>query len=991
MDTEPLTRRSLLIGTGAVVATSLVTSVLSDGVFASPAAAEPTTWVDVIGHFESRHEPWAVHLGNEYGAAVAEFTLDSEISIQGDQSGRLLADFSADGRYVALRKTLDGLAVTKVTMKVRTDRVSRVQVRLVGSQGQRNAQVNVPPGAGWQDISITRWDNIDGMEGVTRLELQVWKDHLTAGASSAVAWFDDVRVEHTVEPVVPELLETTGLPLVLTEEPDLVPIIVRATYEDGKTRDVTQHSTLTVSDEDVLRVNQFGYLTPVAPGAVEISVEHLGVTHTFPVEVRAPQELGALRVVDGTLLDGDRPFGFTGFNYDLVMLRFPRNADWTALEADVALMAYWGLRAVRVPINLGMVQPDRGVFPDDDEWVEEITSRGMNPQWLAMLDHFVAHAGKHGIRLILDWHRFPVDPYDYWSGGNNHDAGTGVPGTAFSYLAPSATEKGTLNLSDPEHLAALLDSHRWLAAHYRGNPNIMCIEIPHNEPHDAFMSIQANWRKITEQTALAVKSSDPDRLVFAMVPAYGHDVSTSVSTWQIPNLVDGNAPHHYMPNAPIDLRPDAQDRHSPWLARDVDDVFSHAIASLFAPYSTSPVPVFNGEGGSYGWDSFLPDLAQAEAGDLMIEAGLAQYYAAGAVGQLHWALWHNATDFVPFLEAFDRHYRRYSPVYAAGPVNWKNAPMALIQNPAAVPIANGHNFAVVPFVRLALDLHLPTFHLLTDDEVIDRLLTMVPTGLEQVDGLSADFDYQAVVVDRRNLDERVAAVLRAEDFPTPILWVDDMEQLDASALATFLNDAGVRVDQRTTTDIQLVVGPEHLVAYRRADSESVRVKIYPHVPRQGSFRLFAEDGSEAYAGNTDHLARQGFAVTLEKWRGAIFRIEAASDVPDPGGEEPETPGAAAWDSSKAYTAGDEVSHEGAVFVARWWTQGQTPGEPTGAWAEVGTPIPAAGDGVRAWTASWVYTGGEVVAYEGHAWRAKWWTRNNEPGDASGPWEDLGRY
>lgn len=289
MDTEPLTRRSLLIGTGAVVATSLVTSVLADGVFASPAAAEPTTWVDVIGHFESRHEPWAVHLGNEYGAAVAEFTLDSEISIQGDQSGRLLADFSADGRYVALRKTLDSLAVTKVTMKVRTDRVSRVQVRLVGSQGQRNAQVNVPPGAGWQDISITRWDNIDGMEGVTRLELQVWKDHLTAGASSAVAWFDDVRVEHTVEPVVPELLETTGLPLVLTEEPDLVPIIVRATYEDGKIRDVTQHSTLTVSDEDVLRVNEFGYLAPVAPGAVDISVEHLGVTHTFPVEVRVPQ------------------------------------------------------------------------------------------------------------------------------------------------------------------------------------------------------------------------------------------------------------------------------------------------------------------------------------------------------------------------------------------------------------------------------------------------------------------------------------------------------------------------------------------------------------------------------------------------------------------------------------------------------------------------------------------------------------------------------
>ncbi|GAA4902304.1 hypothetical protein GCM10025789_21230 [Tessaracoccus lubricantis] len=848
---------------------------VAGGMFPSEAAASPTTWVDVIGHFESRHEPWAMHLGNEYGAAVGEFALDSSRAAVGEQSGRLTGDFSSAGRYVALRKNLDRLAVTRVTFKVRAEGVSRVQVRLVSAtQGQRNAQVNVLPAApGWQSVELTQFNNIGGMQDVIRLELQVWKDHMVLGAAKATAWFDDVRVEHTVDPVVPSSLETTGLPLVLIGEPDLVPLVVRARYSDNSVKDVTQHSTLSSGNESVLRINEYGYLTPVAPGSTSITVDHMGVSHEFEIEVRAPQELVPLRLADGRLWEGDKQFGFTGFNYDLVMLRFPRTADWTGLDADIALMAHWGLRAVRVPINLGMVQPARGVFPDDEAWTGEITSRAMNPQWLAMLDHFVAQAGKHGIRLVLDWHRFPVDPYDYWSGGNNHDAGTGRPGTAFSYLAPSPTERGTLNLSDPEHLATLLDTHRWIASHYKGNPNIMGIEIPHNEPHDAYMSVQANWRRIAELCALTIKQADPSRLVFAMVGAYGHDVSTSVATWQLPNLIDGNAPHHYMPNAPLPLRPDAQSRQSPWLARDVDDVFSHAIASLFAPYSTSRVPVYSGEGGSYGWDSFLPDMEQAAAGDLMIEAALVQYYAAGAIGKMHWALWHNARDFVPFRESFDKHFRRFSPVYAAGPVDWGAATLALVQNPAAVPIANGHNFSVVPFVKMALDLNVGPFHLLTDDEVIDRFLTMVPTGLEQVEGLTAAFDYDAVVVDRRNLDERVRAVLAGSNFPIPVLWVDDMAKLDRGQLADFLSQAGVPLDRRTSPDHQLVVGPEHLIVYRRASQNPGRHKVHPRIDRPAAFRLVAEDGRQVFSGTSAQLLSQGIEVPLEKWRSAIFRID----------------------------------------------------------------------------------------------------------------------
>lgn len=101
--------------------------------------------------------------------------------------------------------------------------------------------------------------------------------------------------------------------------------------------------------------------------------------------------------------------------------------------------------------------------------------------------------------------------------------------------------------------------------------------------------------------------------------------------------------------------------------------------------------------------------------------------------------------------------------------------------------------------------------------------------------------------------------------------------------------------------------------------------------------------------------------------------------------------APAWDPSLVYTTGDEVSHGGAVYIAQWWTQNQAPGNPTGPWSEVGASVPAAGADVRAWTASWIYTGGETVAHDGHTWRAKWWTRNQAPGDVYGPWEDLGTY
>jgi chitinase len=43
----------------------------------------------------------------------------------------------------------------------------------------------------------------------------------------------------------------------------------------------------------------------------------------------------------------------------------------------------------------------------------------------------------------------------------------------------------------------------------------------------------------------------------------------------------------------------------------------------------------------------------------------------------------------------------------------------------------------------------------------------------------------------------------------------------------------------------------------------------------------------------------------------------------------------------------------------------------------------------AWSASAVYTNGNLVSYQSHTWEAKWWTQGDTPGGAAGVWADQG--
>ncbi|WP_018257765.1 PKD domain-containing protein [Halomicrobium katesii] len=113
--------------------------------------------------------------------------------------------------------------------------------------------------------------------------------------------------------------------------------------------------------------------------------------------------------------------------------------------------------------------------------------------------------------------------------------------------------------------------------------------------------------------------------------------------------------------------------------------------------------------------------------------------------------------------------------------------------------------------------------------------------------------------------------------------------------------------------------------------------------------------------------------------------------------DPEYP---AWDADTAYTGGDRVTHDGKVWEAQWWTNGDEPGAGDwGPWSVVETddetptpepdPTPTPEPDQPEWDADTTYSSGDRVVYEGSVWEAQWWTNGDEPGASDwGPWTQV---
>lgn len=589
--------------------------------------------------------------------------------------------------------------------------------------------------------------------------------------------------------------------------------------------------------------------------------------YVYP-DLKPRHQLPMVRREGRHLLVDNKPWAFMGLNYTHFLLGFARNPDFETVAEDFRKYADWGVSVIRIPLHLGMFQPRPGVFPDDPEYATIIRSHGLDHRFFELFDYAVAVAGHHGIRIVLDWHEMPTDPYRYFVGGNNHDAGTGRPGTGIAWLYDQ-DKQSAKGPGDQAFVQAIADTNRWLARRYKGNGNIFAFEAPYNEPHSIEDSAEFAWRQITIASIRPIVAEDPERLTFGMPPAWGHSNVLPSVTWLLPDEMDGMTPHHYLSNGPIPFREDAKERKEPWLARDRSATFDHSFYAVSLPHSAAPYPVWNGESGEHGYQSFLPELSHREAASFMIEAQTVQAYAAGWTGSLGWTLTGHPTVYQPIEDLYESIYRRFSPVYAAGPVEMDNAQVLFVQNPGAVPVANGLNHALVPFAKLALDLHLTPVHYMTDVQLLSTGLVQMAVGLEQVEQITAGLPYQAIVVDTRNLDRRALELVQSSGIP--VLVVEDAAALSQTRLAEFLKSAGIQMDELTPSELQLIKGPKHLLVYRRSGDGPAR--IHPRLDWEGSFTLVDENGVTAFKGTASELIDEGIEIDLPTWRTAIYRIQ----------------------------------------------------------------------------------------------------------------------
>jgi chitinase len=148
------------------------------------------------------------------------------------------------------------------------------------------------------------------------------------------------------------------------------------------------------------------------------------------------------------------------------------------------------------------------------------------------------------------------------------------------------------------------------------------------------------------------------------------------------------------------------------------------------------------------------------------------------------------------------------------------------------------------------------------------------------------------------------------------------------------------------------------------------------------------------------------SVPQTPWEFTKYSARFAGATPPTNPTPPTSPGspttpptggsctAAAWSASAVYTGGNLVSYSGHTWKAQWWTQGETPGQAS-VWLDQGacgggtpTTAPPGGGCPAAWSATAVYTANMQVSYNGHKYTAKWWTQGETPGNHD-VWADNG--
>ncbi|KDQ54773.1 carbohydrate-binding module family 5 protein [Jaapia argillacea MUCL 33604] len=200
------------------------------------------------------------------------------------------------------------------------------------------------------------------------------------------------------------------------------------------------------------------------------------------------------------------------------------------------------------------------------------------------------------------------------------------------------------------------------------------------------------------------------------------------------------------------------------------------------------------------------------------------------------------------------------------------------------------------------------------------------------------------------------------------------------------------------------------------------VKMRQSFPSFGGVMLW--DASQAYANGRYDLA---IKTTLVAAGGTGFTYPACS--------------APAFVAGDDYTGGSQVSYDGYIWQAKWWSDNTPTNNENGDWSPISacsggsalststssyststtttttttsktttttsststtgtttstSSAPSASttstgscSGVATWSSSVAYTGGETVVYNGDLWTAQYWTEDDTPGGTAGVWVNDG--
>lgn len=94
----------------------------------------------------------------------------------------------------------------------------------------------------------------------------------------------------------------------------------------------------------------------------------------------------------------------------------------------------------------------------------------------------------------------------------------------------------------------------------------------------------------------------------------------------------------------------------------------------------------------------------------------------------------------------------------------------------------------------------------------------------------------------------------------------------------------------------------------------------------------------------------------------------------------------AWLAANVYLGGELVSYSGKAYKAKWWTQNEQPGNAGSVWEEQSTTV----GGIEVWNSAKAYSAETQVIYSASVYRAKWWSQGEIPSDnAFGAWAYVG--